>query len=353
MPSSISPHNACQSILPEKELLPMLEASVIQLQDSADSVIVLPEKRIYTQMNRFRLPYKSKRRDEQQSRLLAIRRELLQVRADLLFGDRLNKGHTIQPGNMFFSQRPKFIRILNAATRFNKKELSKLYAKDFKLINQCLDDFWIIISRYTMAVYQWVEVKPHPMQELLFSCLYKNLLSVYVCHKLTMDGLFGLGRPHLRHIFESLMIAKFCAIDASTEVYDRWADGIDVYLSEAILKNIVRPSTTEFSEIWKQLCRYSHATIYAGQVGFTLEETKEGTKLNISLTVIFMQWMYHLIYKYMVTRTMRYYGDYYAPTQSAEKARVRLRKAFQSQRKLLPPASLRLDRHYCASWKLK
>ena len=101
------------------------------------------------------------------------------------------------------------------------------------------------------------------------------------------------------------------------------------------------------------LSKYSHATIFAGQAGFTVAETKEGTNLNIGLTVIFMQWMYHLIYTHMVTRTVRYYGDYYAPTKSAEKARIRLRKALQSQTQLLPPASLRLNRHYCASWKLK
>lgn len=91
------------------------------------------------------------------------------------------------------------------------------------------------------------------MQELLFSSLYKSLLSLYVCHKLTTEGLFGLGRTHLRHVFESLMIAKFCSVDASTEVYDKWADGIDVYLTDAILKKLVirqRLSFLRFGECY-------------------------------------------------------------------------------------------------------
>jgi hypothetical protein len=92
-------------------------------------------------MNSIKPAYKSNRRNEQEARILEMRRELFQARADMLFGDRLNKEHTVEPGNMFFSQHPNFVRIFGAAIRFNKKELPKLYKKDFKLISQVLTIF--------------------------------------------------------------------------------------------------------------------------------------------------------------------------------------------------------------------
>lgn len=119
-------------------------------------------------MNSVKPTYKSKKRDEQETRLLEQRRELIQARADILLGERPYKQQTRQTGTIFFSQRRNFVRMLTAATKFNKKELHKLYGKNFKLVSRCIDDFWIIISRYTIVVYQWVEVEPHPCKSFCF-----------------------------------------------------------------------------------------------------------------------------------------------------------------------------------------
>jgi len=298
-------------------------------------------------------PYRSKRRDEQVERLLEVRREILQAKADMLFAGPSYIPPTLSPGAIVFSQRRGFTKMLITAMKFNKRELNKIYQKDFNALLECLDDLWIVISRYMLAVYQWAEARPNPMQEIMFSSLYKSLFSLYACHKLTSEGLFGLARPHLRHVFESLMIAKFCAVNPSADVYDKWSDGMEIYFANAVLKKIVWPQTDELTNLWKVLCTYSHATTSAGQQGLTIEETTEGTRLNVCLSALFMRWMYHLIYRHMVTPTVAHYGNYYAPNKEAENARVRLRKAFQSHKESFAPASLRLVKDFCASWRTK
>lgn len=304
-------------------------------------------------MNVVRPPYRSKRRDQQMERILKIRGELSQARAERLFAGRSYIPPAIPPGTITLTQRRSFTRMLTTATKFNKRELRKVYQKDFNSFTRCLDDLWIVISRHTFAIYQWVEARPNPMQEILFSSLYKSLFSLYVCHKLTSEGLFGSGRPHLRHVFESLMIAKFCAVNPSADVYDKWADGTEIYFANAVLKKIVGPQTDDFTHLWKVLCIYSHATTSAGQQGLTIDETTEGTRLNLGLSALFMRWMYHLLYSHMVTPTVAHYGNYYASNKEAENARVRLKKEFQSQKESFTPTSLRLVKHYCASWRLK
>jgi hypothetical protein len=140
-------------------------------------------------------------------------------------------------------------------------------------------------------------------------------------------------------------------MNPDSDVYDKWIDGVDVYFTNAIIKNISYPPTEEFVQVWRLLCQWSHATVYAGQAGVRLSEAREGTIINVGFSEVFVQWIYHLMYRHMLTPTVRYYGDRYADTRKSEKARLRLKKAFKYHKKYLAPGSLRLIKDFQATWR--
>jgi len=292
--------------------------------------------------------YRSKKRDEPRFIRPATGKQF-----QAFFSGKPYKESPPQPGDILLKENgPTLTKMIRTARNFNRKELNAYCGKELKVLLVSIDDLWTIMSRYTWVIYGWPDARPSPVQNVLFPCLWKSMLSLYACQHLTTEGLFGVARPHLRHVFESLLIAKFCSANPSSDVYDRWIDGVDIYFTNAILKKISRPSTEEFSQLWKLLCQWSHATAFAGQAGMKFEEAKEGTVINIGLCEVFLQWSYHLIYRHMVTSTVRYYADRYTQNKRAEKARARLTRSFEKSRKYLGAGSLRLIRDFRSTWTL-
>lgn len=97
-------------------------------------------------------------------------------------------------------------------------------------------------SLYLMAAqYAWLLDAPHiaiqnQATTILFSTLHKNLIALHTSLKLSRLGLYGPARSMLRHVFESLLIAKFCSINQNTSLYERWKEGDAVYLTNGVLK---------------------------------------------------------------------------------------------------------------------
>lgn len=245
-----------------------------------------------------------------------------------------------------------FTWMIRRASRFNKKELTSYHRTGATGTPRALDDLWTILGRYSAAIYSVPDAQPHPAQSILFPCIYKSMFSLYAAHRLTLDGLFGLGRPHLRHAFESLMLAKFCAMEPATDVYDRWIDGVDVFLGKGVIQKITRPEPEEFSRAWKMLCVWTHSTVYAGQVGMDIETSKQEAMTNYGLCDVFVQWIYHLIFSHMVTPTVRYYGDAWTQYKSADRARHRLRRVFKKAKTNLAPGAIQLIKDYKKNWAL-
>lgn len=257
------------------------------------------------------------------------------------------------PGSLYLHiAAPAFIAQLRDGIRFNRRELEKIYSAEFKSIERCMDDLWTLLAHYQVMVRHWADADPHEAHDVILPSIVKSIMVLHSAHYLTASGLYGSARPLLRQAFEGLMLAKLCAVNPASDVYDRWVDGIDIYFTNAVLKRITYPNTDEFKLAWKVLNQWSHPTIYAGQPGLTLEEAKQQTLINLGFCEVFVRWMYHLISTHIATPTVRYHADRYGRDTVALAARTRLRKAFKFHMLTFGQGSRRLVRDFRAKWRL-
>ena len=248
---------------------------------------------------------------------------------------------------------PAFCRMLKAGIRTNRKAFQGTQYQRFVHSTQGLDDLWRYLSRYVGIAQSLPDVVPNPAHDVIVLCIFNAMLSLYTSHKLTAEGLYGPARPHLRHAFESLVIAKFCSVDPSSDVFDRWVDGMDVYFSNSILKKIAKPSTTELAKAWSLLCNWSHASVYSGQLTMRHDKVSEHALWNLTLIAVFIQWLYHLINSHMITPSVRFYGDHYAQSQAGALAKKRLAKLFREEAAHFGPGARRLVHDFRLTWTLK
>lgn len=286
-----------------------------------------------------KVPYVSKRRDE--------------PRTVYPLGSIAGKAKrkVVVPGQFGYAAHgPSFSETYESARKHNRNELTKLFQEESHAIVETINDIYTVASGYLWVIYRAPYAQVSPVQDVLFPCFHKSLLSLYTSHDLTMSGLWGAARPHLRHAFESLMIAKYCSTNPSADIFDRWIDGVEIYFGNAVLKKIVAPDPGEFKLLWSLLSDWSHSTVRAGQPNLELKGTDGEAGLNFGITEVLLQCIYHLLVSHMVTPSVRYYGNRYRNDDSVELAKSRIQSNFKHQRSFLGPGSLRLIRDYRASW---
>ncbi|NTU49845.1 MAG: hypothetical protein HGA87_02965 [Desulfobulbaceae bacterium] len=286
-----------------------------------------------------KVPYVSKRRDEPRT-VYTI---------ESLFGKAKKKAPV--PGQFNYAGHgPSFPETYESARQHNRNELTKLFLEESLGIVDTINDIYTVASGYLWVIYRDPYAQISPVQDVLFPCFHKSLLSLYTSHDLTMTGLWGAARPHLRHAFESLMIAKYCSVNPSADVFDRWIDGVEIYFGNAILKKIATPEPSEFRQLWSLLSDWSHSTVRAGQPSLELKGTNNESGLNFGITEVLLQYIYHLLVSHMVTPSVRYYGNRYRDNERVELAKARIQANFKHQRRFLGSRSLQLIRDYRATW---
>lgn len=248
---------------------------------------------------------------------------------------------------------PLLSQMLLEAKELNRKELCRIYECELTAIVDSLDDLHGLASFHMWAITSWADATPHPANDVLFSCFHKTLFNIHAAHQLTLDGLYGVARPHLRQSFESLMIAKFCASNPDSDIYDRWIDGMDFYFSNGILKKLVHPNIKEFSETWQLMSQWSHATVFASQLSLTVETSQEEAGLNIAFIGVFLHFMQHLLNTHILTPTVKYYAARYGKSSRGVQAKARLKKSLPLLASRFGPGSRRLVRDFKATWQLK
>lgn len=255
------------------------------------------------------------------------------------------------PGQFSYaSHGTSFSETYDSARQHNRNELSTIFQDESRAIIETINDIYTVASGYLWVIYREPYAQVSPVQDVLFPCFHKSLLSLYISHDLTMSGLWGAARPHLRHAFESLMIAKYCSVNPSADIFDRWIDGVEIYFGNAVLKKITSPDPSEFKVLWSLLSDWSHSTVRAGQPNLELKGTDGEAGLNFGITEVLVQSLYHLLVSHIVTPSVRYYGNRYRNDNSVELAKGRIQANFKHQRTLLGPGSLQLIRDYRATW---
>ncbi len=290
-----------------------------------------------------RAPYRSKRRDQPRTVYPTALTDYLSL-ADQKSGEPV-EDITYSPNGAPLSDVFRKTKVRNEAL------LSQSFAEDSGLIVATLDDVYRVACFHLWVIWHERHATVSPVQDVLFPCFHKSLLSLCTSHDLTMAGLWGPARPHLRHAFESLMIAKFSATDPSSDIFDRWIDGVELYFANAVLKKIRHPPTDEFLNVWAVLSTWSHATVYAMQPTLGLTEAELQVTLNLAITGVLIQWAYHLLNTKIITKSVRYYaGRYGGPEDSATARRLRL--AFTRQNVRLSRPARRLIRDFRSTWKV-
>jgi hypothetical protein len=243
--------------------------------------------------------------------------------------------------------------MLEDARQLNRARLPELFPAQTAAVVHGLDSLHAVAAVHAWTLTSWHDAIPHPANHVLFSCFHKTLLSLHAAHNLTLDGLYGIARPHLRQAFESLMIAKLCATDPASEVFDKWIDGLDLYFTNGILKRIAHPDTSEFSETWRLLCNWSHATVFASQLSLDLETTREETGENLAFIGVLLNFQDHLLNRHILTPTVKYYADRYGDRAKLAESKALLKSALTALQLHLGTPSRRLVRDFRATWQLR
>jgi hypothetical protein len=243
--------------------------------------------------------------------------------------------------------------MLAEAKALNRTELAKSFGRPSSAIVNSIDALHILASEHVWTFDGWLAGTPNTAHDVLFACFHKTLLSLHTSHELTLDGLYGLARPHLRHAFESLMIAKYCSCDPDSDVFDRWIDGMDFYFTNGVLKKLSAPGIGQFDEVWSLLCKWSHATIFANQMSTDLESTGEQTGVNLAVIGALLECTHHLLNSHILTPTIKYHGERFDDDLMIAQARMRLNLNFTVLREIRGSVSRKLVKEYRSTWRLK
>lgn len=258
------------------------------------------------------------------------------------------------PGTLLYhTGAPLLSEMLAEAKLLNRRTLLAEFSDPIKAANDCLDALHRFASEHAWTFSSPAFPELNPAHDVIFSCFHKTLLSLHCAQELSLDGLYGPARPHLRHSFESMMIAKYCSCDPESDVFDRWIDGMDLYFTNGVLKKIVRPDISQFQESWSLLSDWTHATVYANQLSLDLETTRYQAGVNLAFIGVLIEFLDHLLTSHLLTPSIRYYESRYGNGLGAAQARVRLRQSLAPLRAIRGPGSSRLVKDFRAKWHLK
>lgn len=188
---------------------------------------------------------------------------------------------------------------------------------------------------------------------IVLSGFFKGLLSIYGAFSLTLNGHYGSARIILRHAFEYLLIGKYCIVSNNSRLITKWKNGEDIPLSREVFNKISKPSMVRMKKLWKELCHYTHATIFSQQAFIASEKEVAHLNMNFALIRAFLDMNYHLFNRHLVNSSMVFYFSSYSDDE--EKARYKqlkktARKLFSASRKIMSEETKGIVKDYIETW---
>lgn len=248
---------------------------------------------------------------------------------------------------------PSFVAQLELIEAKNAATVDTEHGRDIELLCSGLNCLYSMASQHAWLFNAPYIAVQNKATTILFSTLHKNLIALHTSLKLTRLGLYGPARSILRHVYESLLIAKFCSVSHDTALYEKWKEGDVVYLKNGVLKKIYSPDIGPFIEFWGLLSDYSHATIYAQQVHLNVGSAPDEVPLNLVYLRILLDCLSHLVGSHLFTSSMEYYTKRYrqGPNPLPE-LRVQLKQLLAESRSTLLEQPRAIIRNYRATWRL-
>lgn len=175
----------------------------------------------------------------------------------------------------------------------------------FKALKKIMDNTYNLSSHHI-----WLFDTPHLVElpknkSVIFAAIHKNFFVLHSALNLTRSGLFGPARTLLRHVFEYLVVAKFCAVSEDDRVFERWDSGDTVYFTNGVLKKITKPDNTELKDFWHLMCQYSHSTNSSQQVSIEWNGSEDDIYVTLCFIRAMLECQYHLLNSVLITKSMR------------------------------------------------
>jgi hypothetical protein len=255
---------------------------------------------------------------------------------------------------MYHRHDPPFVENFLAISKNNEKALSRVENFNFKLIKEILNVQHRFAAYHLWTINPSIGVGFSKAKPVLFSTYHKNLFTFFSAFDLTKRGFYGPARTLMRHTFESLIIAKFCAISKDNTLLQKWLSGEPIYFANGILKKIIVPNGVDaFSEFWELMCGYSHSTIYAQQISPEWKDNKKDIRYNFIFLRMLLECNYHLLNVHLITSSVRYYAESYTDKDEIKKLKSSMRELFRTSKMEMLPTPKTLIANYKRKWVLK
>ena len=241
-------------------------------------------------------------------------------------------------------------------TKSNEEEIKNKFGDDQRFIEQLFKIQTEIANKYLRILLGFPEAS-NDKTSILLSAYWKNIVSLFAAFELINKGLYGPSKALIRYSFEYLFLAKYCEISNDLELLKRWEDGDHrIKLQDHVFNKLKRPPKEHFELFWRDLCKFSHATIYSMQIVF--EEDKEfdyRISETYNLIKMILRCNYHLINSHLVNKQARFYTEYYLPNVKKESKELReqMKELFNEHGKNLTREGKTFIRNYQLKWSVK
>lgn len=254
---------------------------------------------------------------------------------------------------VYSNDRLDFFQLMKDIELSNEELTGQQFGQDIEIIKNGLDVMYSIASHFVWTLNSpYIANLPRGVTAI-FSAFHKNMFAFYSALRLVRMGFYGAARMNMRHIFEALLIAKYCSVSHSVDIYERWKEGDMVYLSKGVLRKIASPDTSAFNEFWGLLSDFTHATVYAQQVSLNIRNIKNDIDVSFIFLRMLLDCQYHLLNTHLITPSMEYYTKRYRKHgYMVPELRKKMRNLLINSNKSLIDRPKEIIRNYKAEWKI-
>lgn len=248
---------------------------------------------------------------------------------------------------------PPFIETVEKSSARNRSLVNKSFGTDCQRLHDIIELEYRIYSHYAFIIEGWGDARVNNSTDILAPTFLNNLLSLCTSQQLTEAGHVLNARLIMRHVFEGLMIAKLSSVDHSSEVFDKWLDGVQINFTNEVLKRIRKPGTDGFKQLWRLLSECVHSSRNSIQIDLIIDSETNAEVLNLIWITMLLESNYHLLSSHLITPSMRNYHNTFAPPDDLDENLSSIRQLFKKNREIWLGKGARSFIHlFKATWTL-
>ncbi len=201
-----------------------------------------------------------------------------------------------------------FTDTFNNTAKENRSIIEAKHSEDLIIIRDNYNAQMELLKLYLLVIKSDPYVDADEYSSMVFTAIFKNFLSLYSALDLTLQGFYGGGRILFRNIYEFLIISKTIAIKNDIGLLRKWENGESISLRTEVFREVRKPNSEEMKNLWRDLCSFTHGTIYSQQIDISYITVKNEIKLNFIYIKMLLDMNYHLLNRHAVNPSIQYYA---------------------------------------------